>query len=306
MHKPMKTVFCGPLMAFLFAAAASAQTTPEEFKAIAWDKSHVGTPLDLSRYKQTFVDNFDAMSVTADNGVGPWFAPGHSTFGAAKFVPPGPSGPFSVANGQLTIRAEKHIVETPQGRKTKWTTGCMQTVDTKGHGFAQRYGYFEMRASLPDGRGGWPAFWLLSQNGYLDKSKRRTEIDILEWYGGDPKGVHACVHIWPAGQRAADDPLQKNIHRSLYHNLNKVTPPGLTDGQLKGPHIYGGELTPEWVIMYFDRREIGRFKMLPEWKTPLYMLVDLAIFPKEAKDAASPKEMVVDYVAAYARQAGAE
>lgn len=302
----MTTTLRIPSFALLLAAGTSlAQTTPEEFKAITWDKSHVGTPVDLSRYTPTFEDNFDTMSVTAENGAGPWFAPGHSTFGAGKFLPPGPTGPFSVTNGLLTIRAEKTTTETPQGPKVRWTTGCMQTVSTNGQGFAQQYGYFEMKAKFPAGKGGWPAFWLLSQNGYLDKSKRRAEIDVVEWYGGDAKGVHACLHIWPAGQRAADDPVQKALHSSLYYNLNKATPPGLTDGKLEGFHTYGGELTPEWVIMYFDRREIGRFKMLPEWQTPLYMVVDLALFEKEAAVAEGPKEMVVDYVAAYTLKDGA-
>jgi len=299
----MKTASGTLAIAFLVAAAsATAQTTPAAFKTMKWDTSHAGTALDLSGYKQTFTDDFDRVSVTADTGAGPWFAPGHTTFGAATFLPPGASGPFSVTNGLLTIRAEKSTVDTPKGPKTKWTTGCMQTVDAKGKGFAQQYGYFEMKAKFPPGKGGWPAFWLLSQNGYLDKSRRRTEIDVVEWYGGDAKGVHTCVHIWPAGQRAADDPVVKPLHSSLYHNLNHVTPPVLTDGKLEGFHTYGSELTPEWVIMYFDRREIGRIKTLPEWRTPLYMVVDLALFEKEAGAAESPKDLVVDSVAAYARK----
>ena len=89
-----------PLLSILLAITchtAMAQTTVEQFVAMEWDKTHRGTPLDLSKYDQTFVDNFDKMSVTADGGAGPWFAPVHATFGAGKFLPPGPDGPFTVA-----------------------------------------------------------------------------------------------------------------------------------------------------------------------------------------------------------------
>ena len=56
---------------------------------------------------------------------------------------------------------------------------------------------------------------------------------------------------------------------------------------------------PEWVIVYFDHKEVGRYPTLPEFKTPLYMVVDLAIFPGEADVAKSPKEMLIGYVRAY-------
>lgn len=276
------------------ASIAYSQTTVEEFKSHSWDKSHSGTALDLTQYKQTFFDDFNALTVTADGGKGPWYAPGHSTFGAGKFQPPGPNGPFTVKDGNLTLKAEKV--------NERWQAACMQTVDNKGRGFAQQYGYFEMRAKFPPGRGGWPAFWLLSQNGYLDKTATRTEIDIVEWYSGDPKGHHASVHLWPAQQKPENYPLAKHAGRSNYYNLAKVNPPVLVNGQLEGFHTYGAEVTPEWVIIYFDRSEVARFEMMPEWKTPLYMVVDLAIFQKEAKVAESPKEMVVDYVSAYQRK----
>jgi len=277
-----------------FFSPLLAQTTPEEFKALHWDKSFQGRQLDLSRYKPTFIDHFDKMDITAEGGTGPWFAPGHSTFGAGKFLPPGTNGPFFIQNGNLILRADKTV--NPDGN-FKWTAACMQTVDpTTGHGFAQQYGYFEMKAKFPSGTGGWPALWLLSQNGYLDKTKPRGEIDIVEWYGGDAKGIHTTGHIWPAAERKPEDPVQKEIGSGLYTNIGSL----LKDGKLEGFHTYGAELTPEWVIYYFDRQEVGRFPMVPEWRTPFYMLVDLAIFDEQAWESQGPKEMTVEYVMAYA------
>jgi len=296
----MKTILASGLIYFLAAtgglllltaSALCAQTTVEEFKALRWDTSQVGTPLDLSRYRRTFIDNFDAMSVTPDGGKGPWFAPIHTDFGSGTFLPPGPNGPFFVADGKLTIRAEKKL---NANGKAEWKTGSMQTVDGQGRGFAQQYGYFEMNAEAPPGAGTWMGFWLLSQNGFLDKTKPRTEIDIVEWYGGDPKGLHSTPHIWPAAH-PAEGALREHVGRSYYYNLTSI----LTDGKLQGFHTYGAEITPDWVTIYFDHKETGRFKCLPEFKTPLYLVTTLAILPKEAEIAVGPKNMIVDYVAAY-------
>ncbi len=282
------------------ASVSFAQTSVEDFKALSWDTTHRGDALDLSKYKETFRDDFNTLSVTAEGGKGPWFSPGHSSYGVSKFVPPGADGPFSVADGKLTIRAEKK--KDPKG-KDVWTSSSMQTVDGKGQGFAQTYGYFEASMKVPAGAGPWPAFWLLSQNGYLDKTKTRAELDVVEWYGGDPKGLHSTPHLWPAGQPPEGYPLKEHICRSIYYDVTSL----LINKRLDGFHTYGAEVTPDWYIVYFDRKETGRFKCLPEFKTPLYMVVTLALTqPKDNAPIESPKDLVVDYVAAYAPVAAAQ
>ena len=124
---------------------AAPHTSAEEFKAINWDLSQRGRPLDLSRFQETFRDDFRKMSITAEDGEGPWYAPVHGPFGAAAFPPPqGANNPFSLVVDGLQIRAEK-------GPK-KWRSGLAQTVNKKGEGFAQQYGYFEMsNRSRPGG-----------------------------------------------------------------------------------------------------------------------------------------------------------
>ncbi len=53
-----------------------------------------------------------------------------------------------------------------------------RTIDTDGK-YYQTYGYFEMEAKLPKGKGTWPAFWLFNHIG-----DRRPEMDIMEAYAG--------------------------------------------------------------------------------------------------------------------------
>jgi beta-glucanase (GH16 family) len=199
--------------------------------------------------------------------------------------PPGPDGPFSIADGKLTIAGRKDA-------NGEWASGTMQTVDGKGRGFAQQYGYFEMCAEFPPGPGAWPAFWLKAQKGDTDLTITRSEIDVIEWYGSDPKHVHNGIHLWP-GRPPKPGALTKPIWKS------KITAVPLQDGKLSGYHTYGVLITPDWIVMYYDRKELTRFPTLPEHRTPHYMLVSLAIEPDQPT-ATSPKVMKVDYVRAYA------
>lgn len=54
------------------------------------------------------------------------------------------------------------------------------------------YGYFEIRAKLPGGRGVWPAFWMLPKN--FKSWPLDGEIDIMEYVGYDPDMVHSSIH----------------------------------------------------------------------------------------------------------------
>ncbi|RRJ95988.1 glycoside hydrolase family 16 protein [Opitutaceae bacterium TAV4] len=274
-------------------------TTVEAFKTLAYDITQRGRPLDLSDYRQTFLDDFDTMSISPPGGAeANWYGPVHGGAGAAKWIPPGPDGPFSVKDGHLTITTKKDA-------SGKWTTGIIETADRNGRGFSQQYGYFEMRAKFPPDKAVWPSFWLKAAAERTDRTMSRPEIDIIEWYGSeDARGHHSSVHLWAATRnRDPDYPLKKHVWRSHYFDLRKLTPPVMTPfegerwGRLEGFHTYGAEITPEWVIFHFDRKEISRFPMLPEYHQPLFMIVCLALKKTDTPD--NPKEMVIDYVTAY-------
>ena len=53
------------------------------------------------------------------------------------------------------------------------------------------YGFYEVRAQLPCGRGIWPAAWLLPDKGTWPDM---GEIDIVEMVGWNPNVVHATLH----------------------------------------------------------------------------------------------------------------
>jgi glycosyltransferase involved in cell wall biosynthesis len=196
-----------------------------------------GAALDLCAYRPTFAENFNSLSVSAwgENG-SRWIAhtPWHGDFGDAEFVDPQPEFPFRVKDGVLEIEARK-------GPDGKWRSGLLASAKPDGSGFAQRFGYFELRAQLPSGPGVWPAFWL-NANQPQGSKEPGVEIDVLEYYGQFTDGYHSVVHVW--------DPIDTAKSRHEDHITN--VPPGAL---ISGFHTYGVDVEKDWITFYFDRHE---------------------------------------------------
>ncbi|SNS74167.1 Glycosyl hydrolases family 16 [Noviherbaspirillum humi] len=165
---------------------------------------------------------------------------------------PHPVRNYAVENGVLKIWPARDA----SGEFVK------RTIDTDGK-FEQRYGYFEMEAKLPRGKGLWPAFWLFAHPG-----ERRPEIDIMEAYPGgvDPWGFpgkdgvpHPRAYgatTWfdkdrPAGTRQFDTGLDLSA----------------------GFHKYAVKWEPDQQTYYFDGKEV--LKLQASLSDPMYILLDL-------------------------------
>ena len=240
-----------------------------------------GPPVDLNRFTLAFEDDFRSLDVTPHGPGSKWIAhtPWNGDFGDAQFVDPQPGFPFTATPDGLTITARK-------GADGRWQGGLLASVDANGNGFSQQYGYFEMRAKLPDAPGVWPAFWLDSfvPKGSTDAS---IEIDGLEYYGQFPGAYQATVHIWP----------QDHTTPSQVRETISVRPHSLGDAF----HAYGVSVDKNWIIIYLDRQEKWRAPTPPEHKHKLMILLDLTLGGGWPIDATpSPCVMQVDYVRAYA------
>lgn len=246
-----------------------------------------GPPIDLSRYELVFADEFDSLDVSATGPGTRWIAhtPWNGDFGDARFANPGPGGPFQVHGGMLSIEARK----TADG---SWQSGLLASVDGNGDGFSAQYGYFEIRAKLPPGKGLWPAFWLDAW-----KPKGSTvpslEVDVFEHYGHFPSDYHATVHIWPtpAGE---DDGARK-----AFQTLIDVPAGSLYSGF----HTYGADVEPDWITIYLDRVPRWRCPTPPVHKDKLMILVDLGMgsgWP--IAESPDPSVMYVDYIRAWRRR----
>jgi beta-glucanase (GH16 family) len=101
----------------------------------------------------------------------------------------GPGGPNAVVQGgrlRITARHESPS-QAPDWGGQRYTSA---RLITRGHA-AWTYGYFEVRAKLPCGRGTWPAIWMLGTGGRWPED---GEIDLMEQVGREPERVFSTVH----------------------------------------------------------------------------------------------------------------
>ncbi len=93
-------------------------------------------------------------------------------------------------NGNLVITATKEQYTGADGVSRAYMSARINT-----HGkFSQEYGRFEARIKLPQGRGMWPAFWLLGDDEKTSGWPKCGEIDIMENIGHDMSKVYGTLH----------------------------------------------------------------------------------------------------------------
>lgn len=97
-----------------------------------------------------------------------------------------------VENGHLIIEAHRETVsktEFPDSSGQKYTSARMFTNERA----SWTYGFFEIKAKVPCGRGTWPAIWTLPEDPDVTWPNG-GEIDIMEHVGYQPGVVHQTIH----------------------------------------------------------------------------------------------------------------
>lgn len=92
-----------------------------------------------------------------------------------------------IEDGHLIIEARKEDFEG-----SEYTSARLVTKETQ----AWTYGRFEIRARLPEGKGTWPAIWMLPVDWNVGSGEWPDvgEIDIMEHVGYDQGVVHGSTH----------------------------------------------------------------------------------------------------------------
>lgn len=176
-----------------------------------------------------------------------------------------------------------------------------------------RYGRIEMRASLPQGQGTWPAFWMLPEKDTYGTWAASGEVDILEAVnlgvpcstcaGGREDTILGTIHFgkqWPG-----------NVHAGTEIHAPAV---------LRGYHIYAVEWQPDRMIWQVDGKTYAT-RLRSEWWSsgsaavgapfdqPFHLILNLAIGGGLAESrgiggvsvANFPKRYAIDWVRVWQR-----
>ena len=202
---------------------------------LAQAQGTTGATLDLCGLKPTFTEDFNDLKISAwKMGDNRWIAhvPWNGDFGDAGFANPEADFPFTVKDGILRIEARKDA-------NGKWRSGLIASADPLGAGFAQMYGYFEVRMKIPKGPGTWPAFWLAEINPKGTQPRVGVEFDSIEFYGQFPDIFHSGYTIWDGVH-----------HTHKGQGFVKKVPSGTLDADF---HTFGIEVEKDFMTYYYDR-----------------------------------------------------
>lgn len=157
------------------------------------------------------------------------------------------------------------------------------------------YGYIEVRAKLPRGKGTWPAIWMLSTDWSYGGWPASGEIDIMEHVGYDPDVIHGTVHT------------ESYNHVKQTQKEGKITVPGSQDDF----HVYAMRWTKKQMDFLVDDKVYHSvahdlkddFRGWPFDKR-FYLILNVAVGGnwggKEGVDPSIwPQRMEVDYVRVY-------
>jgi beta-glucanase (GH16 family) len=226
----------------------------------------IGREIATSGGTPVFADEFDGTGLDRarwDSGY-PWGCTNEGNHELECYTPDA----LTVRDGLLHITADRR-----RATKLPFSSGMVTSYGS----FAQRYGYFELRARLPAGKGLWPAFWLLPRHG-----ESPPELDVMEHLGAEPDVVHLTQHyLTHEGERRS--------HKGQWSG------PDFTAGF----HTFGLSWSPDRIAWFVDGTErFASESHIPDEE--MYLLVNLAVggdWPGPPDDRTRfPSVMLVDYV----------
>jgi beta-glucanase (GH16 family) len=260
-----RLVFIAALCA---SAAAAPSTQPAAWKLVWSDEFNHPGPPDPSKwsYESGYVRNHEAQYYTKNR-----------------------SENVRVEDGHLVIEAREDSLALPNGKIAKITSGAIETKNK----ISWKYGRIEVRAKIPQGRGTWPAIWMMPQ----DRSAGWPacgEIDIMEGIGSKPAVIYQTIHT-KAGN---------HVNHKQHGTVTPVQ--NLSDDF----HVYAMQWDADQMEMFIDDRKTFSFSNdhtgNDSWPfdKPFYVILNLAIGGdwggiKGIDDSMFPCRMEVDYVRAY-------
>lgn len=195
----------------------------------------------------------------------------------------------SLNGGVLDLEARKQNIVGSDGRVYPYTSGMVTTgrsTDDLSHPvkFGFTYGFVEIRADAPVGKGLWPAFWMLPTN-----NQSRPEIDVMEIIGDQPGTINISIHYPGVGN--SDQRIGQTCNGTNY---------------TVGWHTFGLDWEPTSITWYVDGKQCWQYTDINHIPSQsMYLLLNLAVggFWPGAPDGNTefPSDFKIDYVRVWQR-----
>ncbi len=225
-------------------------------------------------FTMTFADEFGGSALdTAKWNNHMWYEQSNATIN------------YSVANGVLSVWPQRDATGKFFNR----------TLDTDGK-YTQTYGFFEMEAKLPVGKGSWPGFWLFNHDLAAYPSKR-PEIDIMEAYpGGGVNSGWSDANLHPTAFAST-----VWIDAGVLGGTKTLPTPDLSAAF----HTYGVDWQANSITFYFDGVPFATMnKSMPD---PMYVVLSMWFgsasgTPDSTTPTGPGNSFQINYVRAWKRQ----
>jgi beta-glucanase (GH16 family) len=166
-------------------------------------------------------------------------------------------------------------------------------LTTKGL-FSWRFGRIDVKAKLPEGKGIWPAIWMLGDNNDIVTWPGCGEVDIMELIGDDPNKVYATVHY-------VDGENRKGESQDIFEAT------GVSFSQTY--HVFTLVWTPETLTFEVDGvkyHEVTIEEDMKEFLRSFYLVMNVAVggYWPGNPDATTvfPQNMYIDYVRVFEKE----
>lgn len=171
-------------------------------------------------------------------------------------------------------------------------------ISTDSTSIGWQKGKFEARLKMPEGKGFWPAFWLMPiRNIGWPKG---GEIDIMEYRGNEPHTTSGAIHFWRGGCESGTMECRKFLTDEYTNEGGKLS---------ENFYTYALEWTEDELIWYFEDEVYQRIRYndieteFNPFSTPFYIILNLAVgggfLPNPDESTEFPQALVVDYVRVY-------
>jgi hypothetical protein len=232
------------------------------------------TPIEYPGMTLVWSDEFDGASINLDN----WTHElGKSGWGNNEWQDyTNLSANSYIENGKLVIKATSNYGNYYSARMI--TKGKKEFT----------YGRIDIRAKMPEGKGIWPALWMLGGNISSAGWPKCGEIDIMEFLGHDTMTVYGTAHYDESGHQFKGSNLRCKTGEAYNHMFHVFS-------------IVWEENSISWYIDNFKYLTLTKNDIVFDaFRKPQFFIFNVAVggnwpgYPDQT--TVFPQKMIVDYV----------